>query len=229
MTKIYGIGVGPGDPELITVKGLRILRSCGVVAYQSAVGHSSVARSIVADYLRPDQIEVAYHLPRALEVAEADYDSAVAPILPYLEQGKDIGVICEGDPLLYGSFMYVFTRLQDKYPIEVIPGVSSPVGAAAVLGLPLCYRQEVFKIVPATASSARLKQELSQLDACAIIKLSNNFTKVRSVLDELNLLKRALYIERATMPKQNIIPIELVDPNNVPYFSLILIPSQSKL
>lgn len=229
MTKIYGIGVGPGDPELITVKGLRILRSCGVVAYQSAVGHSSIARTIVADYLSPGQIEVAYHLPRALELDGVDYDSAIAPLLPYLEQGKDIGVICEGDPLLYGSFMYVFTRLQDKYPIEVIPGVSSPVGAAAVLGLPLSYRQEVFKIIPGTASIERLTKELIELDACAIIKLSNHFAKVRSVLTELHLLDRALYIERATMPGQKIIPIEVVDPENVPYFSLILIPTRSKL
>lgn len=229
MTKIYGIGVGTGDPELITLKGLRILRSCGVVAYQSAEGRSSIARSIVAGYLRADQIEVIYHLPRAKDENEADYDGAIAPILPYLEQGKDIAVICEGDPLLYGSFMYVFTRLQDKYPIEVIPGICSPLGAASVLGLPLSYRQEVFKIIPATASHHRLTLELSQLDACAIIKLSNNFTKVRSVLARLNLLERALYIERATMPGQKIIPIDLVDPENVPYFSLILIPSQSKL
>ncbi len=229
MTKIYGIGVGPGDPELITVKGLRILRSCGVVAYQSAVGHSSVARAIVADYLRQEQIEVAYHLPRALSGEGVDYDQAIAPILPYLDQGQDVAVLCEGDPLLYGSFMYVFTRLRSQYPIEVIPGVCSPLVAAAVLGLPLSYRQEVFKIIPATAPLERLKTELGTVDACAIIKLSNHFAKVRSVLTELNLLHRAFYIERATMEEQKVIPIELVDPQNVPYFSLILIPTQSVL
>jgi precorrin-2 C20-methyltransferase (EC 2.1.1.130)/cobalt-factor II C20-methyltransferase (EC 2.1.1.151) len=98
MTKIYGIGVGPGDPGLITVKGLRILQSCGVVAYQSAAGRSSVARSIVAEYLRPGQVEVAYHLPRAPDGQTADYDKAIAPLLPYLDGGKDIAVICEGDP-----------------------------------------------------------------------------------------------------------------------------------
>jgi precorrin-2 C20-methyltransferase (EC 2.1.1.130)/cobalt-factor II C20-methyltransferase (EC 2.1.1.151) len=229
MTKIYGIGVGPGDPGLITVKGLRILQSCGVVAYQSAAGRSSVARSIVAEYLRPGQVEVAYHLPRAPDGQTADYDKAIAPLLPYLDGGKDIAVICEGDPLLYGSFMYVFTRLQKEYPIEVIPGVCSPLGAAAALGLPLSYRQEVFKIIPATTSIDRLKQELCNADACAIIKLTRNFRKVRSVLADLNLLDRALYIERATMPEQKVIPIELVDPDRVPYFSLILLPTQSQL
>ncbi|MFN3361744.1 MAG: precorrin-2 C(20)-methyltransferase [Pseudanabaenaceae cyanobacterium] len=229
MTKIYGIGVGPGDPELITLKGLRILQSCGVVVYQAAVGQRSNAREIVAQYLRPDQVEVVYHLPRSLAATAIDYDKAIAPILPYLDQGQDIGVICEGDPLLYGSFMYVFTRLQGKYPIEVIPGICSPLGAAAVLGLPLSYRQDVFKIIPATLAVDRLQAELTNVDACAIIKLTRHFAKVRSVLEKLQLLGRAIYIERATMTAQQIIPIELVDPDRVPYFSLILIPSATRL
>lgn len=229
MTTIYGIGVGPGDPELITVKGLRILQSCGVVVYQAADGHKSNARRIVEGYLCPHQIEVVYHLPRSLDATEVDYDRAIAPLLPYLELGQDVAVICEGDPLLYGSFMYVFTRLQGKYPIEVIPGICSPLGAAAALGLPLSYRQEVFKIIPATLDAARLRNELDSVDACAIIKLTRHFAKVQSVLQELQLLPRAIYIERATMAEQKVIPLELVDPDRVPYFSLILVPSLSRL
>lgn len=228
---LYGIGVGPGDPELLTLKALRIIRSVDVIAYQSAVGHSSVARSIVESYLNSGQTEVVFHFPKALDPEEGKlaYDHSVELILEHLKLGKSVGVLCEGDPLLYGSFMYIFTRLKDNYPIEVIPGVSSPMAAAAMLGVPLSYRNDVFSIISGTLPQDQLTDQLLRCDACAVIKLSKNFTKVRSVLGELNLLDRAFYIERATMPEQKIIPIGLVDPQNVPYFSMIILPTTSKI
>ncbi len=229
--RLYGVGVGPGDPELLTLKALRLLRAAPVVAYQSADDKESVARSIVAEFLTDGQIEVLFHLPRANNPQEAQpiYDRIVEPIAEHLEAGRDVVVLCEGDPLFYGSFMYLFTRLSDKYETEVVPGVSSPMGCASALGIPLSYRNDVFSVLPATMTAEKLTAQLLNADAAAIIKLRRHFAKVRDVLNQLGLASRAKYIEKATTAQQKIIPVNEVDAENVPYFSMILLPSRVQL
>ena len=229
--RLYGVGVGPGDPELLTLKAFRLLQSCPVVAYQSADDKESVARSIVAQYLTGKQIEVLYHLPRASDPQEAQpiYNKIVEPIAAHLEAGRDVVVLCEGDPLFYGSFMYLFTRLSDHFDTEVVPGVSSPMGSASALGVPLSYRNDIFSVLPATLPAETLAAQLLNADAVAIIKLRRHFAKVREVLHQVGLASRAKYIERATMEKQQIIQLDEVEADNVPYFSIILVPSKSQL
>lgn len=226
--RLYGIGVGPGDPELLTLKALRILQSVPVLAYQSAEEHSSVARAVIAPHLAGNQIEVGFHFPRAQnpELAKPLYDQAIAPITEYLEQGLDVAVICMGDPMFYGSFMYLFTRLSDRFHTEIVPGISSPMASAAALGVPLSYRNDIFSVLSATLPIEVLETQLLNADAAAIIKLSKHFHKVRSLLEKLNLLNHAQYIERATMSDQKIIAIADVDAESVPYFSLILVPTK---
>ena len=229
--KLYGIGIGPGDPELLTLKAFRLLQAAPVVAYQSATDRESIARSIVAPYLTGNQIEVPFHFPRALdpEAAQESYAAAIKPISAHLAAGRDVVVLCCGDPLFYGSFMYLFTRLADRFVTEIVPGVASPMGAAAALGMPLCYRNDIFSVLSATLPVEVLTTQLANADAVAIIKLRRHFDKVYQILSDLDLLARAKYIEHATGTEQKIISIADVDPRNVPYFSTIVIPSKTQL
>ncbi|HIK03096.1 MAG TPA: precorrin-2 C(20)-methyltransferase [Trichormus sp. M33_DOE_039] len=229
--RLYGVGVGPGDPELLTLKALRLLRAAPVIAYQSATDKESIARGIVSQYLTGEQIEVAYHLPRALEPEQAKdiYDQEIAPIAAHLAAGRDVVVLCEGDPFFYGSFMYVFTRLSEQYQTEVVPGVSSLMACPVSLGVPFTYYNDILTVLPAPLPAEELTTQLLTTDAAAIMKLGRHFTKVRDILHKLGLASRALYIERATMTQQRIVPLDEVDPAEVPYFAMIVIPTKNRL
>lgn len=229
--RLYGVGIGPGDPELLTLKALRLLQAAPVIAYQSATDKESIARKIIAPYLSGNQIEVLYHLPRALEPEKAKsiYDKEVEPIAAHLEAGRDVVVVCEGDPFFYGSFMYVFTRLSEQYETEVVPGVSSLMACPVALGVPFTYYNDVLTVLPAPLPAEELISQLLTTDAAAIMKIGRHFTKVRDILHQLGLASRALYIERATMVQQRIVPLDEVDPAEVPYFAMIIIPSKSRL
>jgi len=227
--KLYGLGIGPGDPELLTLKAHRILTTVPVIAYPTLENGKVLARAIVADFILPHQIEIPMPLPFSVErSSQPHYDIAAENIAEHLNLGRDVAVLCVGDPMLYGTFMYIFNRLSDRFSIEVVPGISSMMASAAMLGVPITYRNDVFSILPATLEAEILRDRLSFIDAAAIIKLGRHFAKVRDILNELGLLERALYIERATLPNQQIIPITEIDPIAVTYWSLILIPSKTK-
>ncbi|MBE9143042.1 precorrin-2 C(20)-methyltransferase [Planktothrix mougeotii] len=227
--KLYGLGIGPGDPELLTLKAHRILTTVPVIAYPTLESGKVLARSIVEDFIRRDQIEIPMPLPFSVErSSQPHYDIAAENIAEHLNLGRDVAVLCVGDPMLYGTFMYIFNRLSERFSIEVVPGISSVMASAAMLGVPITYRNDVFSIMPATLEAEILRDRLSFIDAAAIIKLGRHFAKVRDILNELGLLERALYIERATLPNQQIIPITEIDPIAVTYWSLILIPSKTK-
>jgi precorrin-2/cobalt-factor-2 C20-methyltransferase len=222
--KLYGLGIGPGDPELLTLKAHRILTSVPVIAYPTME-----SGKVLASFIRPEQIELPMPLPFSVErSSQPYYDQSAEHIAQHLSEGRDVAVLCEGDPMLYGSFMYIFNRLADRFDTEVVPGISSTFASAAMLGAPLTYRNDVLSIMPATLDAETLRDRLAVADAAIIIKLGRHFAKVKAVLQELNLFDRALYIERATMPNQCICPIAEVAPESVPYWALILIPSQTR-
>jgi precorrin-2/cobalt-factor-2 C20-methyltransferase len=234
--RLLGLGVGPGDPELITVKALRLLRQAPVVAYLAAKGKKGYAFAIVEQHLRPDQVVVPLvfpvtteHLPPPLcyeQVISGFYDRAAETLAEHLDDGVDVAVICEGDPFFFGSFMYLHERLADRYMTEIIPGVCSVVACAAVLGAPLAYRNQSLAVLSGVLSEEELASRLAQADAAAIMKLGTNFAKVRRVVMRLGYGERALYVERATMSSQRCLPLSEIDPEMVPYFSMILIPGR---
>ncbi len=222
---LYGLGVGPGDPELITLKALRLLRSVPVIAYPAPEHGDSLARSIIAEHLPGGQTEIAIRMPMVVErfPAQEIYDRAAIEIGAHLEAGRDVAVLCEGDPFFYGSFMYLFGRMAERFPVQVVPGVSSLTACAAISGAALAARNDVLTVIPAPLPPERLCELLLNTDAAAIMKLGRHFTKVRDVLNELGFSAHARYVERATMSNQRLLPLDEVDPDTVPYFSMILV------
>lgn len=236
--KLYGVGLGPGDPELITLKALRVIRSAHVVAYPVARHGRSNARLIVEGELIHNQIELpmTYPLtteesdhPGGYEAAIAEfYDATATQIATHLEAGRDVAILCEGDPFFYGSYMYLHDRLAPRFSTTVIPGIPSVMGAAAQLGTPLVRRDTELTILPGTLPEDTLAARLAAPGAYAIMKLGRNFAKVKSALHRAGVAHRALFIERATMAAERILPLDEVDPTSVPYFSLILVPDTTQ-
>jgi len=222
--RLFGLGVGPGDPELLTLKALRLLRAAPVVAYLAPEQGDSFARSIVARWLVAGQREIAIRVPMQPRPPSAGiYDAAAAELATELDRGNDVALLCQGDPLFYGSFIHFFTRLAGRYRIEIVPGVASITACAAATSIPLVARDEALAVIPATLDEAEIASRLGDSDVAAIVKLGRHFSKVRRVLRELGLADSARYIERATLPNQRVAPFACVDAGHVPYFSMTLI------
>lgn len=222
---LYGLGVGPGDPELITLKALRLLRSVDVVAYPALEDGDSLARAIVAEHLPDGVEEYAIRIPMtvARAPAQAVYDEAAVTLGAALDAGRSVAVLCEGDPFFYGSFMYLFGRLAERHRIEVVPGVSSLTACAARLGSPLAARNDTLVVLPAPLDDAVLAARLDGVDAAAIIKVGRHFPRIRALLDRLDLAANARYVERATMGTERMLALDAVAEDAAPYFSTILI------
>lgn len=224
--KVYGVGVGPGDPELITLKGYRVLQRAAVVAFPAPLEGDSLARRIAAPHLREDVQEIAIRMPMTASrfPAQQVYDRAAAEIGAHLRQGADVAVLCEGDPFFYGSFMYLFARLAEAHAVEVIPGVSSLTAAPAVCGLPLASRNDVLAVIPAPLEEPVLAERLGQAEAAVVIKIGRHLPKLRRVLQATGLLAHARYIEHATMATQfDAALIDLSEDHEAPYFSMVLV------
>lgn len=223
--RLFGLGVGPGDPELITVKALGLLRAAAVVAYPAPETGPSFARAIVARWLVPSQREIAIRIPMeaARFPAQEVYDAAADEIAAHLEAARNVAVLCQGDPFFYGSFMYLFGRLAERFPVEIVPGVSSLTACAAAAAWPLAAREDALIVLPASLADAELVRRLAAAEAAAVIKLGRHFARVRALLDELGLAARARYVERATLANARVLPLQTVDPAEVPYFSMILL------
>ena len=223
--KLYGIGLGPGDPELLTLKAHRILTSAPVVAYPAPDTGDSFARRIAAPYLSSRQIEIPIIVPMRVErfPAQEIYERAAVEIAVHLDAGRDVAVLCEGDSFFYGSFMYLFERMASHYETEVVPGVSSIMAGAAAFGRPLAARNDVLSVIPGPLDDATMTARIEAADAVAIIKLGRHFPRIRALIDALGLTARAAYVERVSLTEQRVMPLSELPEDTAPYFSMILI------
>jgi precorrin-2 C20-methyltransferase/precorrin-3B C17-methyltransferase len=233
--RLFGVGVGPGDPELLTLKATRAIHDADVIAYPSARHGKSVARRIAAPYLRADHLEVLLRFPVTTELTSHPggyeaalfefYDEAAAELAVHLDAGRDVAILCEGDPFFYGSYMYFHERLAPRYETTVIPAVTAFSAAAAAAGTPLVKRDDVFVALPGTLPAEQLTERLRMADAAVVMKLGRPFPKVRAAAEQAGVAERAVYVERASAPEQRVAPLGEVE-GRVPYMSLVLVPTE---
>jgi precorrin-2/cobalt-factor-2 C20-methyltransferase len=222
--QLFALGVGPGDPELLTLKALRLLRAAKVIAYPAPEEGESIARRVVAEWLDRGQPEIAIRFPMRPGPPPTEiYRDGVRRLSSVLDAGDDVAYLCQGDPLFYGSFAGILTEIAARHPVTVVPGISSLTACTAAAVLPLVRRDDVLSVIPATLSEEMLTQRLAACDVAVVIKLGRHFVKVRRVLGVLGLLESATYVEHASWPSQRLLPFTAVDPATVPYFATALV------
>ena len=228
---LYGVGVGPGDPELITLRAAKLIKNADVIAYHSGTAGRSIARTIADPLIGEGAIEELLIYPVTTGLIDHPlgyygavddfYDESAERLSKHLGVGRDVVVLAEGDPLFYSSYMYLHDRLSPHFPSEIVPGVTSLTAAATALRRPLARHEDVLTVLPGTLPVPELARRLADTDAAAIMKLGRTFAGVREALRQSGRLADALYVERATTGEQRIMPASDVDPADVPYFSMV--------
>lgn len=235
---LIGVGLGPGDPELVTVKAARLIGEAGVISYFAKRGRMSHARRIADRYmpqdceelplLYPVTTEIPFESPEYVAALAGFYEESAARIGALLEEGRNVTLLCEGDPLLYGSFMHMFTRLDKRFNVEICAGVAGMSGCFAAARQPMTWGDDVLTVLPATLDEDTLASRLATTDAAVIMKLGGNFPKLRRALARAGALDRAIYVERGTMEGEKIMPLRDKPDDVAPYFSMMLVPGQGR-
>lgn len=235
---LYGVGLGPGDPELVTVKAARLIGAAGAIAYFAKQGRESHARKIAQAYFRPgcEELLLAYPMtterpfyqPEYVEALRRFYEESAVRLAVILSQGRSVALLCEGDPMFYGSFMHVFVRLRSRFRTEICAGVSGMSGCFAAARQPMTWGDDVLTVVPATLEEDVLERRLAEADAAVIMKLGGNFPKLRRVLTRLGLIERAIYVERGTMADEKIMSFCEKRDDSAPYFAMALLPGMGR-
>lgn len=232
--RLIGVGTGPGDPELLTLKAVRALEEADVVAFFAKRGSNGNARGIVGPYFRETWIELPLIYPVTTEIHKdateyrdaiaGFYENSVERIENHLKDGKIVAILSEGDPLFYGSYMHLHVRLSPKWPTEVIPGVTAMSGCWSQTGTPIVQGDDILTVLPGTLSEFELTRRLADTDAAVIMKVGRNLPKIRKALATTGLLDRAIYVERGTMANTSSIRLAEKADDNAPYFSIVLVP-----
>ncbi len=235
--RLYGVGLGPGDPELLTVKAVRLIAESPVVAFFAKAGRRGNARAIADRWIPktceemplyyPMTTEIPFDHPDYIAALSAFYEDAVERLAQRLERGLDVALLAEGDPLFYGSFMHLFMRLRSRFETCIVPGVTGMAGCSAAAGAPMTWGDDVLTVLPGTLRFGDLVARLKVCDAAVVMKLGHNFEKVKAAFAEAGLADRAIYVERGTMANERIAPLSEVT-GNAPYFSLILLPGRGR-
>ncbi len=230
---LYGVGIGPGDPELMTIKARRILESCPVVAHFAARRRHGNAWPIIEGVVTDAQTVLRLEYPVTTEAVEPGdyerqianfYDRSAADVAMQLDAGHDVAVVCEGDPFFYGSYMYIHQRLADRYPTTVIPGVTSFSAASAAAGVPLVSMNETLTILPGVMPPEQLKEMLATVDAAVVMKVGRHLDDIRDAVHSVGLAGKGIYVERASCATERVLPLVDTADIDAPYFSLVLLP-----
>ena len=236
--RLYGVGIGPGDPELLTVRAARTIAAAPVIAFFAKAGRRGNARAIVDCWLKPSHLELPLYYPMTTEshfdeppyreaLAEF-YAGSAAAIAAHLEAGRDVALLSEGDPLFYGSFMHLFVRLRERYAVTIVPGVSSICGAWGAAETAMTWGDDSLVVLPATLSLDELTRRLALAAAAVIMKIGRNFSRAKQALAKVGMAERAIYVERATMDGERVMPLCARSDEAAPYFSMILVPGRGR-
>ncbi len=232
--KLMGVGVGPGDPELLTLKAMRALGEADVIVHFAKAGNASHSHAIVAPHLRAGVVELPLYYPVTTELPKCSagyrdairdfYDQAAAAIAGHLDAGRVVAVISEGDPMFYGSYMHLHTRLAPRFATEIVAGVTGMSGCWSAAGMPIAQGEDVFTVLPATLPEAELVRRLSEADAAVVMKVGRHLPKLRRALDRSGRLSRAVYVERGTTAEEKMVPLSAKPDDEAPYFAVVLVP-----
>jgi precorrin-2/cobalt-factor-2 C20-methyltransferase len=235
---IFGVGLGPGDPELMSVRADRLVRGAAHVAYFRKAGRPGRARTIVEGMLRPGAREIAMDYPVTTEIPLADpayatclsafYEEVTGRLRALAEAGEDVVVLCEGDPFFYGSFMHLYTRLKEHVPVCVVPAITGMSAAWTATGIPVTWGDDAMTVLMGTLPEAELVARMGHADAVVVMKVGRNLPKVRSALDAAGKLDRAWLVECASMAKERIVPLAEAGDRTVPYFSIVIVHGQGR-
>ena len=236
--RLYGIGLGPGDPDLLTVKAVRTLERAPVVSYFAKTGRCGVARTIADRWIPAGCEELPLHYPVTTEIPFDDpryraqlsafYAEAAETLGGRLAAGRDVALLCEGDPLFYGSFMHLYVRLRGRFACTVVPGVTGMSGCWTAAGEPMTWGDDVLTVLPGTLDEGALRARLAGADAAVVMKLGRNLPKVRAALEAAGLLERAVYVERGTMAAEMVMPLIEKQDDVAPYFAIVLVPGRGR-
>jgi precorrin-2/cobalt-factor-2 C20-methyltransferase len=231
---LYGVGLGPGDPELVTLKAARILSTAPVVAHFRKKGRPGHAHTIAGSHLNAGAIEAAFEYPVTTEIdfrndayvdaIRAFYATSAAAIMQHLAEGRDVALLCEGDPFFYGSFLHMYDRIKQTHPVRVIPGITGMSGCWTAAAAPITYGDDVLAILPGTLERAALATHLKNADAAVIMKVGKNLDKIKQALADAGRSADAIYVERGTMQGERVVLLSELEDRAVPYFSIILLP-----
>jgi precorrin-2/cobalt-factor-2 C20-methyltransferase len=232
--RLIGVGTGPGDPELLTIKAIKALECADVVAYFAKQGHNGNGRAVVEHLLKPTVTLLPLYYPVTTEIEKSEdgyksqiadfYNTSAKAVANHLNAGRTVAILSEGDPLFYGSYMHLHVRLAARYTAEVIPGVTAMSGCWSLAGVPIVQGDDVLSVLPGTMTEAELARRLGDTEAAVIMKVGRNLPKIRRALETASRLTEAVYVERGTMKNESMIRLSERDDSEAPYFSLILVP-----
>ncbi|WPE21878.1 Precorrin-2 C(20)-methyltransferase [Shinella zoogloeoides] len=235
--KLYGVGTGPGDPELLTLKAVRAIGEADVLAWFAKAGGTGNGRAIVEGLLKPGMVELPLHYPVTVEIDKehedyksritAFYNASAVAVAEHLAAGHTVAILSEGDPMFYGSYMHLHVRLAGRFSTEVIPGITAMSGCWSLSGLPIVQGDDVLSVLPGTMGEEQLSRRLGDTEAAVIMKVGRNLPKIRRALSNAGRLGEAVYVERGTTPAGKSMRLSEKLDDTAPYFSLVLVPGWS--